>query len=88
MGKTYKDQSDIDDLNVVFEDDLDSELDFDDDMEDFLNQQMAASSNRRHKGDRKRRRNEASDLSRHHQLPGDWQDFDYSSSSQYYDDWR
>ena len=88
MGKSYKAQTEIDYLDDMFEDDLDADLDFEDDMDLFLNRQMSGSASKRNKGGRAHKRGRDFDETDLHRLPRDWQDFDYAPDSQISDDWR
>ena len=92
MGKTYKAQPDFDDDYDLFDEDLDEALDFDNDMDLYINKQMSLSAARGAKNKRGKQRASAyhGEYGGHFakNLPGDWQDFDYAADSQYSDDWR
>ena len=92
MGKTYKAQPDLDDEYDLFDEDLDEALDFDNDMDLYLNKQMSLSAARGVKNRRGKHQACAyyGEYSSHgaKSLPRDWQDFDYAADSQDSDDWR
>lgn len=88
MGKSYKAPTEFDYLDDMFEEDPDIDLDFENDMDLYLSQQMSGSASKRNKGGRPRSRSSAYDDADLHRLPRDWQDFDYAPTSHIGDDWR
>jgi len=89
MGKTYKSHPDNDYLDDLFEDDMDMDVDFDESMEFFLDDQISAHNPKRTKGVRGRKKSTGyDDEYSQYRLPRDWQDFDYTSDSGLSDDWR
>ncbi|MFK8082368.1 MAG: hypothetical protein AB8B97_18940 [Granulosicoccus sp.] len=89
MGKKYNSQIDDDYLDDLFEDDMDLDVDFEESMELFMDRQGSANPSRHAKGSRGRKKTTEDDYhSSENRLPGDWQDFDYTSESSLGDDWR
>jgi len=89
MGKTY--ESLIDDEYGVdlYEDDMNLEMDVDEDMEIFLEDQTSISHSKSRKTNHANKSAaSADDEFNKHRLPRDWQDFDYAPESSLDDDWQ
>lgn len=87
MGRTYKTHPDPHFDDDLFSDELDEDFDFDDDIDLYLNNQTTKNAARSAKGKRSGRyKDDAGAYGSSHRLPSDWEDFDYTSDSQYQDD--
>lgn len=83
MGKKDKSQTNIDNLDELFDDELNDSLDID----EYLKKQTLGSLRRR-RAVRERNSSPGNiDDAERYRLPGDWRDFDYTSDHHSQEDW-
>lgn len=87
MGHAYNTLNDFDDSDYELDDELlDVELDFDDDIDSYLNRQEAFVDVLEVKsGRRLNKKSKTENKSIANRLPQDWQDFDYGEDDDFID---